>query len=33
MSLLSFVDFFFEITILKNIFQEYDQSVKEYGSR
>ena len=33
MSLLSSTNFSFKITILKNIFQEYEQSVKQYGSR
>ena len=33
MSLLSSIDFSFKITVLKNIFQEYEQSVKQYGFR
>ena len=31
MSLLSSTNFSFKITILKNIFQEYEQSVKQYA--
>ena len=33
MSLLSSTDFSFEIVVLKNIFQECEQSAKQYGSR
>ena len=33
MSLLASVDFSFEVIVFKNIFQEYQQSVKQYGFR